>query len=294
MEAGVAAGAMRPYSPPMGTPTDRLRDHHGRSIDFGRTASDYDRHRPGFPASFFDRLRERGWIGAGMKALDLGTGTGSLALGLAARGLRVVGLDRSSQLLDVARRRAGELGLDVDFAEGVAEDTGLAPSSFDLVTAGQCWWWFEPDAAIAEAKRVLTPGGRLLIANFSYLPLPGSVPVRTEQLVLQHNPGWTMAGSNGLYPSQVDALDLSGLVGVESFSYVEVVGFDHEGWRGRMRACNGVGAALGPAQVEDFDRDLAQLLVAEFPEELAVPHRVFVASGRVPSGDRGERAPTAG
>lgn len=261
-------------------PIDRLRDHRGRTIDFGKTADDYDRHRPGFPPSTFDRLHERGWIDAGMRVLDLGTGTGSLAIGLAARGLRVVGLDPSSELLDVARRRATELALSVDFVEGVAEDTGLAASSFDLVSAGQCWWWFEGDAAVAEAKRVLAPGGRILIASFSYLALPGSVPLRTEEIVLRHNPGWTKAGGNGLYPEQVDALELGGLEGVETFSYVETVGFDHQGWRGRMRACNGVGAALDDEQVEAFDRDLAAMLAAEFPEELAVPHRIFVASGR--------------
>lgn len=279
----------------MATPIDRLRDHLGRTIDFGKTASDYDRHRPGLPHSFFDRLRERGWIDAGMRVLDLGTGTGSLALGFAARGLRVVGLDPSSMLLDVARRRATELGFDVDFVEGVAEDTGLAASSFDLVSAGQCWWWFKSDAAIAEAKRVLEPGGRILIANFSYLPLPGSVPSRTEEIILQHNPGWTMAGDNGLYPEQVDALDLGGFEEVETFSYVEVVEFDHEGWRGRMRACNGVGAALDPEQVDAFDRDLAAMLAAEFPEEeLAVPHRIFVASGHVRGSGHGDRLSTQG
>lgn len=272
---------MGSYTRAMATPIDRLRDHLGRKIDFGKTASDYDRHRPGFPPSFFDRLRVRSWIDARMRVLDLGTGTGSLAAGFAARGLRAVGLDPSSELLDVARRRATELGLVVDFVEGVAESTGLAASSFDLVSAGQCWWWFESDSAIAEAKRVLAPGGRILIANFSYLPLPGSVPLRTEEIILRHNPRWTMAGKNGLYPEQVDALDLGGLEEVETFSYVEVVGFDHQGWRGRMRACNGVGAVLDPEQVEAFDRDLAAMLAAEFPEELAVPHRIFVASGRI-------------
>lgn len=62
----------------------KSRDREGRIIDFGRTAADYERFRPGFPESFFDRLVRDGWIAPGQRALDLGTGTGTLALGFAA------------------------------------------------------------------------------------------------------------------------------------------------------------------------------------------------------------------
>lgn len=250
-------------------------------MDFGKTAEDYDQYRPGFPSSMFERLTALGWIKPGMRALDLGTGTGTLALGLATRGLDVVGLDPSTPLLDVARRRASELGVDVRFAAGTAEDTGEDPASFDLVTAGQCWWWFDVERVIAEAKRVLRREGRLLIASFCYLPLAGSVAERTEDLILKHNPGWPKAGECGVFECQVRDLDAGGFQQVESFSYVEPVALTHEGWRGRMRACNGVGAVLKPAAVEAFDRDLAALLAQEPREELVIPHRVFVVTARL-------------
>ena len=255
-------------------------DHRGRPIDFGKTARDYDRYRPGFPASMYERLLALGWIRSEQKALDLGTGTGSLALGLAERGLDVVGLDPSSALLEVARRRAAERDLAVHWVEGTAEDTGLEAASFELVTAGQCWWWFDARRALTEIARVLRPGGRLLIANFSYLPSPESVAGRTEDLILEHNPGWPMAAQSGVYGSQLHDLDVGGFENIQSFSYTESVSFTHEAWRGRIRACNGVGASLTPTQVETFDRDLSSLLEREFPGELEIPHRVFVASGR--------------
>lgn len=257
-------------------------DPAGRVIDFGRTADDYEQHRPGFPDSFFDRLEERDWIAPGRRALDLGTGTGSLALGFAARGLAATGIDIAPELLDVARRRATDRGLPVEFVAGRAEATGQPDSSFDLVSAGQCWWWFDSDAAITEAKRVLVPGGRLLICNFSYLTLPGNVADRTEALILHYNPGWPKAGWRGVHPEQVRALDEVGFGEVESFSYVVDVPFSHEAWRGRMRTCNGVGSALPADQVERFDAELAELLEAEFPGELSVPHRVFATSGLRP------------
>lgn len=248
-------------------------------IDFGRAADDYARYRPGFPDDFFDRLGRLGWIRHGMRALDLGTGTGSLALGFAARGLRATGLDIAPDLLDAARRAAADRGLEAEFLEGAAEATGLAGGSYDLVSAGSCWWWFDSDLAAGEAARLLAAGGRLLICNFSYLALPGNVCTRTEALVLDHNPGWSKAGWRGIHPEQVRALDEAGFRDVESFSYTVDVPFSHEAWRGRMRTCNGVGPSLDPAQVEQFDHELASLLAAEFPGELSIPHRVFAASG---------------
>ncbi|MFK7927324.1 MAG: class I SAM-dependent methyltransferase, partial [Myxococcota bacterium] len=227
-----------------------MKDHQGRTIDFGRQAADYDQHRPGFPPSFFEAIVERGYVDPAHRALDLGTGSGTVAIGLAGLGKQVVGLDVSADLLEVARSRA--VGLPATFAQGQAEETGLPAHSFDLVTAGQCWWWFDSDAAIAECRRVLVPGGRLLIASFSYLPLPGSAAGRTEALILEHNPGWPKAGWRGVHPEQVKALDEGGFTGVESFSYTEDVAFTHEGWRGRIRTCNGVGSALEPDEIEAF------------------------------------------
>lgn len=259
-----------------------MAENGERAVDFGRTAGDYERHRPGFPEDFLDRLVRNGWAVAGTRALDLGTGTGTLALGLASRGLDVIGIDIAPELLAVAKEKAEDRQLTASFLEARAEATGFGADRFELVTAGQCWWWFDADAAIREVDRVLVRGGRLLICSFSYLPMDGNVAGRTEQLILEHNPGWPKAGWRGVHPEQVKALDEAGFEDVESFSYTVDVPFSHEGWRGRMRTCNGVGSSLSDEQVELFDVELAGLLANEFPGQLQVPHRIFAASGTKP------------
>jgi len=129
-----------------------------KRIDFGQTAADYGRHRAGFPEEFFERLLAMGVVVGGRRALDLGTGTGTVARGLARRGMLVTALDRSAALLTEAARLDQEEGLSIQYLHASAEETGLPPTSFELVTAGQCWHWFDRRRAAVEARRVLISG----------------------------------------------------------------------------------------------------------------------------------------
>jgi SAM-dependent methyltransferase len=70
----------------------------------------------------------------GLRILDVGTGTGRAAIALARRGARVTGVDASSEMLAVARRRADEAGATVTFGPGDAHQLPFEDRSFEAVT----------------------------------------------------------------------------------------------------------------------------------------------------------------
>lgn len=251
--------------------------------DFGLAAEDYARHRAGFPASFFERMAALGVGQPGQRLIDLGTGTGTLARGFARRGCRVLAIDPSAPMLEQARALDAAEAISVEYRLGRAEDTGLPGGSAEVVTAGQCWHWFDAPRAAAEVARILRDDGLLVVAHFDWLPLAGNLVEATEALIVAHNPAWTLGGHVGIHPLCMRPLGEAGFRDLQSFSYDVAVPYTPEGWRGRIRASAGVGASLPPDRVAAFDAALAELLAARFPGEvLAVPHRVFAVLARAP------------
>jgi ubiquinone/menaquinone biosynthesis C-methylase UbiE len=168
--------------------------------DFGLTSEDYARYRAGFPDSLFERLATYGVGRKDQLIVDLGTGTGSLARGFAIRGCKVVGIDPAEEMLDAARELDARAGVCVEYRVAKAENTELPDAFIDVVTAGQCWHWFDGSKAAEEVKRILKPDGTIVIAHFDWIPLAGNLVRTTEELIEQRNPTWTMGQGLGMYP----------------------------------------------------------------------------------------------
>jgi len=246
---------------------------HGNLLDWGRTSRDYATWRPNYPDRFFTLLESLGVGLRGQHILDLGTGVGFLALRFAQQGAVATGIDISDEQIQQARRSAQALGVAVDFLTGAAEDTGLPPASFDGVTASQSWLYFDKARAVGEVKRLLKSDGFLVTSHLAWLPREDPIAEASEQLVLQHNPKWTAGGLKGDVPTMPAWAE--GHFRLHAmFVFDEGMPFTRESWRGRIRACRGIGATLSPEQVESFDRDHDALLQRIAPEHFSVLHRI--------------------
>jgi len=142
---------------------------------FSSHARDYASYRPGYPEELFDFVASlpshRGTV------WDVGTGSGQAALGLAERFERVIGTDPSAQQLEHAEPHPR-----VEYRVAPAESSGLPDASVDLVAAAQAFHWFDFDCFFAEARRVLAPGGAVVVWTYNLARVSPPVDAWTDRL----------------------------------------------------------------------------------------------------------------
>lgn len=137
------------------------------------------RWRPGLVASVLDG------VSPGAVVVDVGAGTGNNAIPLATArtDVRVVAVDGDPQVRELAQAKPGAAR--VDWRHGLADALPLADASAERVLMSLLLHHLPPDgkrAALAEARRVLQPGGRLHVADWGR---PATAPMRAAFLALQ-------------------------------------------------------------------------------------------------------------
>jgi ubiquinone/menaquinone biosynthesis C-methylase UbiE len=162
---------------------------------FSRWAPRYDRSflQSRFFRPLHDELATVLSPTGGVRMLDVGCGTGNLALRLAGSGAMVVGVDPAEGM--VAAARAKRDGLPASFAVAVAERLPFPDHSFDRTASSvSAHHWEDPEAGFQELARVLRPGGTLAFAD---VRMPGRVArflLRQYGRSLSnphgHRPGW--------------------------------------------------------------------------------------------------------
>ena len=102
------------------------------------------------------------------RLVDLGSGTGRMITLLGDRAKCAVGLDLSRQMLNIARTQVAAAGLPAELRHGNILETGLRAGEADLVVVHQVLHYLtDPAGAVAEAARLVAPGGHVLIVDFA-------------------------------------------------------------------------------------------------------------------------------
>lgn len=248
----------------------------GKAFDWGRTSEDYAKYRDIYPEKFYRRILDRGLCVRGQKVLDLGTGTGVLPRNLYRYGACWTGTDISPEQIRQARRLSEDAGMKIDFQAVSAEEMDFPEESFDVITACQCFWYFDHERVMPELARILKQDGKLLILYMAWLPFEDEIAGKSEELVLKYSPGWTGAGETrhpiGIPDAAYEYFDLE-----EHEEYDVKVPFTRETWHGRMRACRGVGASLSGEELAKWEDEHRKLLDETAPEQFEVLHYAALA-----------------
>lgn len=243
----------------------------GKAFDWGRTSVDYARYRDIYPEVFYEKIAERKLCVKGQKVLDLGTGTGVLPRNMYRFGAEWVGTDISKNQIEQAKRLSCESYQKIEFLEIAAEDIAFPDNTFDVITACQCFYYFDNEKAVSKIANMLKSDGRLLVLYMSWLPFEDEVAMASEKLVLKYNPKWSGAGRTR-HPVKVSDYVHEMFETIHREEYDIDVPFTRETWNGRIKACRGIGASLLPEEIAEWEKEHKLLLESITTEEFTVKH----------------------
>ena len=249
--------------------TDKRIDG-GKGFDWGRTSQDYALYRDIYPTEFYERIAAKGLCTSGQRVLDLGTGTGVLPRNMYRFGAKWTGTDISPEQIGQAKAISEREGKDIELLTASAETLDFPAGSFDVITACQCFFYFDHEVVIPKLAELLTDGGKLLILYMAWLPFDDERAGASESLVLKYNPAWSGAGETRR-PIGIPEIAGKYFTVTDRELYDIPVHFTRESWHGRIRASRGVGASLSPEELSSWEAE-HRALVAQFPEEFDILH----------------------
>lgn len=242
---------------------------NGNPFDFGNTSSDYAKYRDIYPPVFYEKIINRNLCVRGQKVLDIGTGTGVLPRNLYQYGAEWTGTDISENQIEQAKKLSA--GMDIEYYVTPTEDVDFTNNTFDVITACQCFWYFNHETVAPVFRNILKPDGRMLILYMAWLPFEDEIAGASEKLVLKYNPDWSGAGE------KIHSIDLPKCYEeyfdiVYREEYPVKVHFTRDSWNGRLKACRGIGASLSDEEIESWEIEHKKMILKIAPDEFDIMH----------------------
>ena len=248
----------------------------GKAFDWGRTSEEYAKYRDIYPNEFYQRIVDRGLCLKGQNVLDLGTGTGVMPRNMYRYGATWTGTDISPEQIEQARRLSDASGMKIDYQAIPTEEIDFPKDSFDVITACQCFWYFDHERVMPKLANILNTDGKLLILYMAWLPYEDKIAGKSEDLVLKYSPNWSGAGETR-HPIWIPDVAYEYFEMEDHEEYDVMIPFTKESWHGRMKACRGVGASLQGEKLAKWDKEHRKLLDEIAPEQFEVLHYAALA-----------------
>ena len=248
----------------------------GNAFDFGRASSDYAKYRDIYPDAFYEKIVKLGLCVKGQKVLDLGTGTGVLPRNMYKYGADFIGADISENQIEQARLLSKEAKMDIDYIVASAENFDFPENSFDVITACQCFQYFDKAVALPRIHKALKKNGHFCILFMAWLPDESEIARTVEDLILKYNPKWTGGRTKRYTPQGTPPWAEELFTTENSIGFDVNVSFTRESWFGRMKSCRGIGASsLSAEEIAAFDKEHMEYLQS-VPETFDILHFVTI------------------
>lgn len=252
---------------------------NGKAFDWGLTSKDYAKYRDIYPELFYQRILDLGLCTKGQNVLDLGTGTGVLPRNMYKFGANFIGADISENQIEQAIILSKEKDMNIEYVVASAETVDFPDGTFDVVTACQCFVYFDKPIALPKIHKMLKKDGHFCILFMAWLPAENEIAQNSEDLVLKYNPSWTGANCNRFKLEIPECTE--GLFEIEdAITYDLNVPFTRDTWHGRMIACRGIGASsLSKEEIAKFEIEHKAYLET-VPETFEIVHYTTVLNLR--------------
>ncbi|MGN1031244.1 MAG: class I SAM-dependent methyltransferase [Butyricicoccaceae bacterium] len=155
---------------------------HGKAFDWSKASADYAKYRDIYPQEFYRKLLDARLCIDGQKVLDIGTGTGVLPRSLYQYGAEFTGIDIAEEQIEQAKVLAESAGMEIRFQCVPAERIHFPDQSFDVVTACQCFPYFDHDVLAPQLHRLLKNSGRFAVLYMAWLPFEDEIAGKSEEL----------------------------------------------------------------------------------------------------------------
>mgnify|MGYP003295075773 CR=1 FL=1 len=173
---------------------------------------------------------------------------------------------------------AKENNLDIQYQVISAEDINFPSDTFDVITACQCFWYFNHEKVLPVLADILKKDGKLLILYMAWLPFEDKIAGASEELVLKYSPNWSGA-KEVKRPIPIPDVVYDYFEFVHHEEYEVKIPFTKDSWHGRMKACRGVGASLSAEELESWEIEHLKLLDKIAPDNFEVLH--YIASAEL-------------
>ncbi len=248
----------------------------GKAFDWGKTSEEYAKFRDIYPEEFYKKIVDRGLCIDGQNVLDLGTGTGVLPRNMYRFGAKWTGTDISPEQIEQAKRLSKEAGMDIDYFAASTEEIDFPKESFDVITACQCFWYFDHERVMPVLADLLKPNGKLLILYMAWLPFEDEIAGKSEEIVLKYSPNWSGARETK-HPIWIPDVAYNYFEMEDHEEYDVMIPFTKESWHGRMKACRGVGASLSGEELAKWEEEHKKFLDTISSEQFEVHHYAALA-----------------